>query len=102
MFDFPVVVNLNNLDESSYIDPDSMDTMMNGAICCVISADDQYAAMSSGDGAVRVIDMTGKYVYRLQQRSSSVALTFSPDSMNLLSAGYRSIYVWSMADGSCR
>lgn len=102
MFDFPVIVNLVDEEQSPFVDPEKMDTMMSGGICCEISPDDKMAAMSSGDGAVRVITMEGKYIFRLQQKSSAVTLTFVQDSSALLSAGYRSIYVWSLLDGSCK
>ena len=79
-----------------------MDQTMDCGVCCEISPNDRFAAMGAPNGAVRVITMEGKYIYRLQQRSSAVAVTFSHDSETLLSAGYKSIYVWSMMDGSCR
>lgn len=75
---------------------------MSGAACCSISPDDKLAAMSSTDGAVRVITMEGKYKLRFQQKSSAVTLAFSKDSENLVSAGYRSIYVWSITEGTCK
>lgn len=81
---------------------EAVDTMMSGAVSCSISQDDTLAALSSTDGAVRVIDMAGKYKFRLQQKSSAVTMAFSVDCMSLVSAGYRSIYVWSTLDGSCR
>jgi WD40 repeat protein len=102
MFDFPVIVNILDPENSPEIDPNKMDTMMTGAVCCEISPDDKYAAMSSTDGAVRVVTMDGHYTYRFQQKSSAVAMVFSPDSQVVLSSGYRSIYVWSMLDGSCK
>ncbi|XP_053407147.1 uncharacterized protein LOC123546872 [Mercenaria mercenaria] len=102
MFDFPLVVDLVDQENSPPVEPDKMDTMMSGASCCEISPNDKFAAMGSDDGAVRVITMEGNYVFRLQQKSSAVALAFSPDNTTVLSAGYRSIYVWSLADGSCK
>ena len=103
MFDFPIIVTVSSESGiSPELDTDKMDTMMSGAVCCVISSDDVYAAMSSTDGSVRVITMDGKYIYRLQQKSSAVAITFTPNNQTMLSAGYRSIYVWSMLDGSCK
>lgn len=102
MFDFPVAVNLDSEGSDIPFDMSSVDTMMAGAISCSVSPDDSMAALSSTDGAVRVITMAGKYKLRLQQKSSAVSLAFSRDSLSLVSAGYRTIYVWSTSDGSCR
>ena len=103
MFDFPVVVPLEEGSElGTSFDPNKIDTMMSAATCVAISPDEKLAVSSSTDGAVRVIQMDGSYLFRLQQRSSAVALTFTPDNESLLSAGYRSIYVMSVKDGTLR
>ena len=100
-FDFPIVVHIYEESEETF-DMSSVDTMMSGPVSCSISPNDKMAALSSTDGAVRVIDMAGSYKLRLQQKSSAVALIFSKDSKELLSTGYRSIYVWSLTEGICR
>ncbi|XP_052773777.1 uncharacterized protein LOC128212382 [Mya arenaria] len=102
MFEIPIVVDLENEGGGSMIEPEKTDIMMTGAVSCAISPDDTLAAMSSTDGAVRIIDMSGNYLFRLQQKSSAVALVFSKDGASMLSAGYRTIYVWSIVDGSCK
>ncbi|KAL4232251.1 hypothetical protein ACF0H5_009825 [Mactra antiquata] len=100
-FDYPVFINWS---DSSYVnfDLDTVQTSMYSATCCSICQNDRFAAMGSVDGAVRVIDKSGKFLYFLKQRSTVVTLTFTPNGENILSAGYRSIYVWSLANGSCR
>ncbi|XP_052225116.1 NACHT domain- and WD repeat-containing protein 1-like [Dreissena polymorpha] len=101
MFEFPIVVSIDNSTQQG-VDMESMDIMMTGACSCAISHDDKMAAMGATDGAVRVIAMeTGKYLFRLQQKSSAVCLVFATDGVQLLSAGYRTIYVWSTVDGTC-
>ncbi|XP_052773919.1 uncharacterized protein LOC128212477 [Mya arenaria] len=102
IFEFPIIVNIENEKSQPMCDMKTTDSTMGGAVSCAISLDDQMGAMSSTDGAVRVINMNGKYLFRFQQKSSATTVAFSKDGVNLLSAGYRTIYVWSIVDGDCK
>lgn len=103
MFDFPLIVSIENSDEVDGASYENLmtfnDTMMSGSSALDISPDDQYAFSASTDGGIRVIKMTGQYFMRFDQKSSAVAACFSPDSKFIVSCGYKSIYVWSIHDG---
>ncbi|KAL3863458.1 hypothetical protein ACJMK2_005212 [Sinanodonta woodiana] len=103
LFEFPIVLPVDDFFAEGNMSMETMDIMMAGAICVAVSPDDRFAGCTSTDGSIRVIEMNdGKYIYRMQQRSSAVALTFSRDSKSVLTAGFRSLYIWSMEDGSLR
>ncbi|CAG2202121.1 unnamed protein product [Mytilus edulis] len=103
MFDFPLIVPLTTEDETDSAMEDMMqnnDTMMSGSSAVDISPDDQYAFSASTDGGIRVVKMSGQYFMRFDQKSSAVAALFSPDSKCIVSCGFKTIYVWSLADGT--
>ena len=100
MFDYPMLfdVSTGELVEGDDFQPD---TMMAGCTCLRISPDDQLVAACSTDGTVRVSDMKqAGYKYCLKHRSSVPEATFSKNSQQLLTAGFKNILVWSMKDGS--
>lgn len=107
MFDFPLILSIGN-DETDAASYDKVmefnDTMMSGSSALDISPDDQYAFSASVDGGIRVIKMTGQYFMRFDQKSSAVAACFSPDSKYIVSCGFKTIYVWSILEGtlSCK
>ncbi|KAK3611249.1 hypothetical protein CHS0354_003878 [Potamilus streckersoni] len=101
LFEFPLLIPVDDSNAGGNIFMENMDIMMAGAICVVVSPDDRFAGCTSSDGSIRVIKMDdGQYIHRMQQRSSAVALTFSRDSKCILTAGFRSLYIWSLEDGS--
>ena len=72
------------------------------ATCCVISPDDTMAAIGVDDGTIRVTSLKGDNLYCMRQMSKVEVVVFTPDGESVLSAGYRSIYVWCSKDGHLR
>ncbi|XP_067656688.1 NACHT domain- and WD repeat-containing protein 1-like [Haliotis asinina] len=101
MFDYPIIMNVYLQENESDSLVGQPDTDMSACCGAGFTPDDRLAVACSGDGSIRVMDAeTNRYMYRMRQRSSITNMTFSPDSKNLLTSGFRSIYVWSMSDGS--
>ena len=100
MFDYPVLLTTRESAGDEDCIRQQPDTMMAACSAMMVSPDDRLAAAGSTDGTTRVISaLSGKYLYRLNQRSTVTALAFTPDSRSLLTAGYRSVYIWDMRDG---
>ncbi|XP_041369929.1 uncharacterized protein LOC121383898 [Gigantopelta aegis] len=100
MFDYPVMLSAVDCAADDGAILQQPDTMMAACSAMMISPNDLLAAAGSSDGSTRVISTTtGKYLFRMNQRSSVTTSAFTPDSRSLLTAGYRSIYIWDMQDG---
>ncbi|KAK7466741.1 hypothetical protein BaRGS_00037150 [Batillaria attramentaria] len=103
MFEYPIVMDIfvsAEEDESlKGLDMSKLDIMMAGCICMCVSPNDMLVAACAADGSIRVVTMENQYLHRMQQRSSAVSAVFTPDSLQLVTAGFCSIYVWRMGTG---
>ena len=97
LFDYPMIFDLHTGQPLKNIS--QSDTMMGGCTCLLTSPDGKLLVSGSTDGSVRVTDLDGNYLFRMQHRSSVTRACFSPDSKQLLTAGFRNILVWSMDNG---
>jgi WD40 repeat protein len=78
------------------MDMTQVDTVMATASCIAIDNADSHALIGSSDGQIRVIDIAGKYEFRLGQNSPVCTAVFSPDGRRVVSAGYKNLYVWDL------
>lgn len=86
--------------EPNDMNPQGMDTNKHGCTCLVVSPDDRLVCSGSSDGSVKVSDITAKFKFRMQHKSSVKEAVFSPDSKFLVTAGFRNILIWSAVTGT--
>ena len=78
-----------------------METNKYDCTCLKISPDNNFVASASTDGSVKVMDFkTGAYRLWLIHSSPVYEAVFTPNSMKLLTAGFKKIFTWSTIDGS--
>lgn len=71
------------------------------SICTAVGVrpDDRYAFAATNDGSLRVITMSGEFIMKCETKSKITAAMFSPDGKYIISAGYKTIYGWSVNQG---
>ncbi|XP_076461539.1 uncharacterized protein LOC143294026 [Babylonia areolata] len=105
MFEYPIVMNVYGTGEEamaggSNLRMDKLDTLMTGLTFICISPNDKLVAACASNGSTRVVSLDNVYLHRLQQRSTATCALFTADSGQLLTGGYRSVYVWTMGSGT--
>lgn len=104
MFDFPIICPVSPDDaEQAQLNTEAMDSAsFQGPTHMSFSRDGSLASSGSMDGALRVITAKGQYIFRMQQKSTITCAAFSVDGQYVVTGGYRSVYVWSISDGSLK
>ncbi|KAL8576315.1 hypothetical protein ACOMHN_006238 [Nucella lapillus] len=110
MFEYPIVMEVYGKGQHSVVGGqslrmDKLDTVMAGLSFVLISPDDTLVAACASNGSTRIVTMENQYRHRLQQRSTPMHTVFTSDSQQLLTAGYRTIYVWrihTMSTAQCK
>lgn len=94
LFEYPLVLSITT--DNNSMDMTQVDTAMTAASCVAIDNSDSLALIGSTDGQIRVIDLDGKYKFRLGQISSVMTAVFTPNGKRVVSAGYKNIFVWDL------